>query len=205
MSDKEHRGATRLPEAQNFVLHAHSSEGVERAEGFVEEQNLGMIDEGASQSDALSHATGKMVRVGVSERFEADKAHEFIDFVPFLLQQTTGNKAGLNVLSDAEPGEKVWVLEYEAAFCAWLVDAFVADPELAGVGKVQAGSEPKESGFSTAAGTDNGNEFAGGEGERDILEGESADFGMVWRGEVFGDADDAEGSAFVYLGCRAHV
>src|SRR5205085_9835415 len=34
VSDKEHRGAARFPEAQHFVLHFHARESVERAERF---------------------------------------------------------------------------------------------------------------------------------------------------------------------------
>jgi hypothetical protein len=58
VGDEKHRGAARLPETEDFVLHAHASESIESAEGFVEEQNFWMIDEGASESDALGHAAG---------------------------------------------------------------------------------------------------------------------------------------------------
>ena len=67
VGDQEHRGAAGLPEAQHFVLHSHAREGIECAERFVEEENLGMIDQRARQGDALSHAAGKMVRKGVGE------------------------------------------------------------------------------------------------------------------------------------------
>ena len=52
----------RLPEAQHFVLHPHAGKGVERAKWFVEEKNLGMIDQGARQGDPLGHAAREMVR-----------------------------------------------------------------------------------------------------------------------------------------------
>ena len=39
-----------------------------------------MIDQCSRQRDALRHAAGKMMREGVSECFQADQAHEFIDF-----------------------------------------------------------------------------------------------------------------------------
>jgi hypothetical protein len=44
MGDEQHRSATILPQAQHFVLHPHAGEGVEGAEGFIEQENFGMID-----------------------------------------------------------------------------------------------------------------------------------------------------------------
>ena len=58
----------------NFILHAHAGKGVERAEWFVEQKNLGMIDQGTRQGDPLRHATGKMMRIGIGERFQARPA-----------------------------------------------------------------------------------------------------------------------------------
>ena len=57
-----------LPKAQHFILHAHAGEGVERAERFVEEKNFRMIDQGASQGDALGHAAGEMMRVSIRRK-----------------------------------------------------------------------------------------------------------------------------------------
>ena len=68
VGDEQHGGAARLPEAQHFILHAHAGKGVERAERFVEQQNFGMIDQGAGQRHALGHAAGEMVRIGVRQK-----------------------------------------------------------------------------------------------------------------------------------------
>ena len=43
VGDKEDGGAASMPEPQHFILHAHSSEGIERPERFVEEQDARMI------------------------------------------------------------------------------------------------------------------------------------------------------------------
>jgi hypothetical protein len=37
VGDKQHRGAARLPDAEQFVLHLHTSELVEGPEGFIEQ------------------------------------------------------------------------------------------------------------------------------------------------------------------------
>ena len=67
-----------LPESQHFILHPHAGEGVERAERFVEQEDFRMIDQRPRQGDALGHAAGEMVRVGVGKPFEADEAHELV-------------------------------------------------------------------------------------------------------------------------------
>ena len=63
MRDEKHGGAAIFPQAQYFVLHAHASERVERAEWFIEQKHFGMIDERAGEGDALRHATGKVMRI----------------------------------------------------------------------------------------------------------------------------------------------
>src|SRR5436190_11666601 len=58
---EQHRRPARLPKPQHFVLHPHPGKGVERAEGLVEEQDLWMIYEGASERDPLGHAAREMM------------------------------------------------------------------------------------------------------------------------------------------------
>ena len=95
VGDQQHRRAARLPEAKDFVLHAHASESVESAERFIKEQNFWMIDQRAGESDALGHAAGEMMRKGIGECFEADEAHEFINFMSLCSSKSARDKAGL--------------------------------------------------------------------------------------------------------------
>ena len=118
VGDEQHRRAARFPEAQHLVLHAHAREGVERAERLVEQQHLRVIDQRAGERDALGHAAGEMVRVGVGEGFQADEAHELVDLVALLAQHAARDQARLDVAADGEPGEQVGVLEDQAALGA---------------------------------------------------------------------------------------
>ncbi|MNL86796.1 hypothetical protein D3C87_2156590 [compost metagenome] len=61
------------------MLQAYAGEGVEGAEGFVEEQDLGLIDQRAGDGGALRHAAGKLMRVGVFEAFEVDQGDVLAD------------------------------------------------------------------------------------------------------------------------------
>ena len=92
VGDEQHRGATILPQAQNFVLHPHAGKGVERAERFIEQENFGMVDQCSCKRNTLGHAAGKMMRIGISKGFESDQPHEFVHFVSFFAQHTARNR-----------------------------------------------------------------------------------------------------------------
>ena len=49
---------------------------------------------------------------------------------------------------------------------------FAVDGELAGAGREQVADESHEGGFAAAGGTDEGDEFAGGDLEVDVLQGD---------------------------------
>ena len=51
--------------------------GVERAEGLVHEQDARLVGEGAGDGDALFHAAGELVRIGVFEFRESDEFDPF--------------------------------------------------------------------------------------------------------------------------------
>lgn len=52
--------------------------------------------------------------------------------------------------------------------------------------------EAQESGFAAAAGSDEGDEFSGGDGEGDASDGDGANIGIVRRRETFCDAREAK-------------
>ena len=80
--------------AQHLVLHPHARERVERAERLVEQQHLGVVHQRPGQGDALGHAAGELVRVGVGERLEADEAEELVHLVALLAEHAAGDQAG---------------------------------------------------------------------------------------------------------------
>jgi len=185
VGDEDHGGAAVFPEAQDFILHAHAGEGVEGAEGFIEEEDFGVVDKGAGEGDALGHAAGELVGIRGGELFEADEAHEVVDFAAFFAEDAAGDEAGFDVGADGEPGEEVRILEDEAAFGAGAEDGFGADEEFAGVGCVEAGDEAEEGGFAAAARADEGDEFAGGDGEGGVVEGVGGFVAVFGAGEMF--------------------
>jgi len=55
--------------------------GVERAERLVHQHDLGVVGEHAGNRDALLHAAGQLMRIGVGETLQADQLDETIGTV----------------------------------------------------------------------------------------------------------------------------
>src|SRR5262245_55506819 len=78
VGDEEHGLAVRLPDAKEELLHQRARLVVERPEGLVEEQDLGIVRERPRERGALLHAAREHLRVMVLEALEADA----VDVVP---------------------------------------------------------------------------------------------------------------------------
>ncbi len=65
VGDEEDAGPVTGAQVRHEVLHAQASQGVERGEGLVEEEELGFAHEGAGQGDPLGLAARERSRPGV--------------------------------------------------------------------------------------------------------------------------------------------
>ncbi len=74
MGDEEHADRVLVPDLKQLELHELSSLGIQGAEGLVHQQDLRFGRERASQSSALLHASGELVRVTVLEALERRKS-----------------------------------------------------------------------------------------------------------------------------------
>ena len=61
------------PDAHQLDLHQLAGLGVDAGEGLVHQQDLGLGRQRPGQRDALLHAAGELVRIGVGEAVEADE------------------------------------------------------------------------------------------------------------------------------------
>ena len=122
VSNEKHCSAAIFPEPQHFVLQAHTGEGIERAERFVEEENFRVIDECACQSNALGHAPGEMMRICAGKCLESDEPHEVVYFISFFAQYSACDETSFNVVSNSQPRKQVWILKNKTAFRARLID-----------------------------------------------------------------------------------
>src|SRR5438874_5823969 len=143
VGDEKHGCAAIFPEAQYLVLHPHAREGVERAERFIEQKHFRVIDQCACQSNALGHASGKVMWIRIAKGFESDEPHEFAHFISFFAQHAARNEASLNVATHGEPREQIWILKHKTTLSARPENCFVADEQFAGIGQIQTGDESK--------------------------------------------------------------
>src|SRR5205085_857982 len=65
--DEEDRLFLRLPDAEELASHYEPRDRVERAEGLVEVEDVGVDGQGARHLEALLHPAGKLLRVGSLE------------------------------------------------------------------------------------------------------------------------------------------
>ena len=76
MGDEQHGQAGALPDVEQLVLQALARHRVERAERLVHQHHLGVVGEHAGDRDALLHAAGQLVRIGVGEALQPDQIDE---------------------------------------------------------------------------------------------------------------------------------
>ena len=65
MRDEQDGLAALAPDPQHFEVHLLARQRIERAEWFVHQDQLWIVDEGARDRRALLHAAGQLLRIFV--------------------------------------------------------------------------------------------------------------------------------------------
>ena len=73
---QDHGEAALGPEIAQHAPELLAGEGVERGEGFVEQQQLGLVDQRAAERGALLHSAGELPRKPQLVAVEADRAEQ---------------------------------------------------------------------------------------------------------------------------------
>ncbi len=91
---KKNGGASLAPQVFDQPLHAGARSGIERAEGFIHQQNLGAHDERLRDGHALLHSARKLVRILHSVRFPQAHAAQIADSLSpkFLAARAPGRR-----------------------------------------------------------------------------------------------------------------
>ena len=142
--------------------------GVERTEGLVEQQHLGLNGQSAGQGDALALTTGELVRVTVGDPVELHEleqlGHLGADGL-FRRAAVLGAHAQTerHVLEDGHVAEQRVVLEHEAHVAlahGHVGRVFAIEVDGARVGHFQAGDDAQQRGLARARGAQQGNQLA---------------------------------------------
>src|SRR5262245_40579854 len=121
VGNEDHR-TSRFPNGlEQQLLHALPGSFVERAEGFVEQQQLWLDDHRPREGEPLPHASGEGLRVGVREFRETGKFQPLCDF-SVVRAAFLPVEAERYVLAHGEPREYAVRLKHEPTAAAWTLD-----------------------------------------------------------------------------------
>jgi hypothetical protein len=184
------------PELEEFGAEVLGGQDVEGAEGLVHEEDFWLDDEGAGESYALAHAAGELFGEGCLETVETDGVeHLEAAFAALFWIDASGLQGGFYVLEDGEPGEESEGLEDDGNVDLGLGDGLFVPIDLAGGGFGEACEHSEHGRFAGAAGAEEGEDFAGDDGEiggADDLDAVLAGLGVVLLDGL--GADDRLGS-----------
>ena len=139
---------------------------IESGEGFVEDEELGIVQQGGGDEDALLHALGVERDGRVAPGFEAEEGEEAVGFE---VDEGFGHVAQaadqLEVLEAGEMGVDVGlfgdVAEGGAVGLEVVADALAVEEHLAVVGLEEAGDDFDGGGFAGAVGSEVADDLAG--------------------------------------------
>ena len=186
VGDEDERCALPLVEVEEKVEDGLPVGGVEVAGGFVGEDDGGLEDEGAGESDALLLTAGELDGVVIGAVGEADGGEEGAGAGEAFGGGATG-KLGVGVelvgeediFERGEGGDELVGLEDEAEGAAAdggelvfgeVGDGGAVEVDVAGGRGIETGEEAEEGRLAGAGGAHDGEELSGGDGEGDAFE-----------------------------------
>lgn len=182
-------------EEEHEVADLAGAEGVNAGGGFVEEEEVGVVEEGLGQADALEHAFGVGAEASVSSGAEIDEIEELLDAGGEAWAGHAGEAAV--VVEDFASGEEVGEIrvfreEAEAVAGGHGAGGVAEDGGGAAGGGGKAEEEFHGGAFAGAVGAEEAEDLAGLDREMEVFEGEEAAATPV-EGVEFGEAPDFNG------------
>ena len=184
LHDFEHVGAVEdhfaaRGEGVEQAAQDHGGVDVEAAEGLVEDEQFGIVQQGGEEEDFLAHAFGIGGERRVAVVPEADEAEEFVHLG---LQGAAGNPAQasgeLEIFAAGEVGVEVRLFGdvADAALEGFeiAVDVLAMEEDVAGGGLQESGEHFDGGAFSGAVGSEVAENFAGVDDEADAIHGGDA-------------------------------
>ncbi len=172
------------------IFEETGGDDVEAGERLVEDEQLGIVQQGGGDEDALLHALGVERDGRVAPGFEAEQGEEPVGLeVDEGLGQVAQAADELEVLEAGEVGVDVGLLgdvaEGGAVGLEIVADALAFEEHLAVGGLEEAGDDLDGGGFAGAVGTDVADDLAGTEAKADVVDGGKATI-------AFGESFDLE-------------
>ena len=103
VGDQKTGVAPLLPQIDQLALHGQTGEGVELAQGLVQDQQAGIIDKGSGLRHPLRHAARQLMRIEVGEAGQSHQFQSLLDAVPAVLQQALRLGSQGDIVPDFAP------------------------------------------------------------------------------------------------------
>jgi hypothetical protein len=148
-------------DVQEQALHPPAGLRIEGPEGLVHEDDLGPVDEGASDRHPLLHAAREVFGVAVGELREPHRLEVLVRTLPALrLRHPLEAETVLQVLAHREPAEGGIGLEDHAAVAADARDRLAVEEDLARGGGQEAGDGFQDRRLAAARGAEEDDDLA---------------------------------------------
>ena len=158
------------------VLELDAGLGVEAGGGLVHDEDLGVVEKGAPESEALGLAFGKLVRKAIGQGAEVGELHHFFDAAAaFVILETEGAGVEVEVFQDRHVVVVPEVIGHPADerthFVGVVNDIDPTDFGRSHGGVVEGGENPHGGGFSGAIGSHEAADGAVGDFEGNAVDG----------------------------------
>ena len=169
------RHAPRDPEVHKVAAERLRRQHVERREGLVEQQHVGIDHQRAGESDALPHAARELLGIGRLEPVETDEIDRLQRPLPPLgTRHALRLQAELDIAEHGEPGKEREGLEHHGDAVRRAVDDVAAIGDAALGGRREAGDDAQKGRFAGARLAEDGDDLAFLQREVDMVEDQSA-------------------------------
>src|SRR5690606_9352990 len=161
--DEQHGILGFHPDALQLEVHLVAREGIERPEGFIHQQQAGVVDQGAANGRTLAHAARQFARIAVPEIAQAHQVEQMIDLVGVVLRPLLGElDRQQDVLADVAPFKQGIALEHHADAVGRALHLGAIDQQFTARNVLEPRHAAQEGTFAAAAGPQYADEAAGG-------------------------------------------
>ena len=174
VGDEDEGKAKRALQCLEFALHVLAKFEVERAERFVEQQDLGPDDQRAGEGDPLPLAAGQLAGLALFHPEQLDHLELFgAQLVAFRLAHAADHQAIANVVEHVHVREQSIVLKdrvHRPPIGRDALDRFPEDPDVARGRLIEPGDQPKARRLAGAGRTEHCKELARRDVEIDAVD-----------------------------------
>ena len=161
------------PDRFDFVLERGASESIERAEWFIQKENLRVHGQGPRHRNPLAHPAREFRRFFVSRRDEVYQGNMVFCMVALLCFGPIGKNlvdCQINIFVDSHPGQQRIRLKNNGAVWASPGHLQIVEGESSAVRGAQPGDQGKQRGFAGARIAHDGHELAAFHRQIDVVQ-----------------------------------